>query len=376
MEGDFRRDQAAPSLKAPKCLDLDSNGGRFIVSIIIDISLSGRSGLSLPGADPPSVPSRPHSAALPPPFLRGGAQRSSLARRSPPRRVDGLGARVAAWLSRKPPLFCPPRLGWARAGSGGGAEAGGRRHGLKSRGRKRAGESHEPAPGQPARQRAAVCRLQPGPRWGGGAGPGRAVAAGRCGAVRAAGGGAGRRFGGSARSARAVRAGWGPGPWAGLPLRWRSGLRFQRPFVERRVNPPPFGSEEGSAASESWLGAAGREERSALSVFPPPASISSSGGPSRRCAALPPSEPRCWESNAANVAFSAPALPTYSQRCNFVSDLRSRAANHIRGQTQDAADGWPASERFSCFICPLWEKGEALSTKGVRVPPFAFAMYK
>lgn len=126
MEGDFRRDQAAPSLKAPKCLDLDSNGGRFIVSIIIDISLSGRSGLSLPGADPPSVPSRPHSAALPPPFLRGGAQRSSLARRSPPRRVDGLGARVAAWLSRKPPLFCPPRLGWARAGSGGGAEAGGR----------------------------------------------------------------------------------------------------------------------------------------------------------------------------------------------------------------------------------------------------------
>lgn len=308
-----------------------------------------------------------------------GAEHSAARSLGAPRPAGWMASVLAlrpGWVGSRRCSVRHGSAGLGRAPAAGLRRAGGRRHGLKSRGRKRAGESHEPAPGQPARQRAAVCRLQPGPRWGGGAGPGRAVAAGRCGAVRAAGGGAGRRFGGSARSARAVRAGWGPGPWAGLPLRWRSGLRFQRPFVERRVNPPPFGSEEGSAASESWLGAAGREERSALSVFPPPASISSSGGPSRRCAALPPSEPRCWESNAANVAFSAPALPTYSQRCNFVSDLRSRAANHIRGQTQDAADGWPASERFSCFICPLWEKGEALSTKGVRVPPFAFAMYK
>lgn len=61
-------------------------------------------------------------------------------------------------------LSATARLGSARAGSRGGAEAGGCRHGLKSRGRKLAGESHEPAAGQPARQRAAVRRLQPGPR--------------------------------------------------------------------------------------------------------------------------------------------------------------------------------------------------------------------
>lgn len=325
MEGDFS-EWEVEGIGLPQAWTLQNDwtflstfdSGGFTVSVIINISFSGSSALSSHGTHPPSAPpiltarrSRRHSSWA----ERSAAQHGSLARRSPPRRVDGLGARLAAWLCRKLPPFYPPRLGSARAGSRGGAEAGGRRHGLKSRGRKRAGESHEPAAGQPARQRAAVRRLQPGPRWGGGAGPCRAVAAGRCGAVPW---GGSVRFG-SARSVRAVRAGRGLG--AGLPLRWRSGLWFQRPSVERRVSPPSSSSEEGSDTSQSWLGAAGSI---GISVFP--------GKVTQRTSRSQ------W------------------QRCNFVSDLRSRAADRTSGQTRDAAGGRGASERFSCFICPLWEK--------------------